>query len=63
MKSKLTPIQAIRAKCLDCACNSYSEVKLCNIPSCPLYPYRLGKRPKNNSTSTGDAHVSISGAC
>lgn len=43
---KLKPIQAIRAKCLDCCCGNYQEVRLCTIGKCPLYPYRFGKRPK-----------------
>jgi hypothetical protein len=41
-----TPMKAIRAKCLDCSGDSYSEVKLCPSTECPLYPYRFGKRPK-----------------
>lgn len=40
-----TPLKAIRAKCLDCCCGSTEEVKLCTIPTCPLYKYRLGKNP------------------
>lgn len=42
----LTPIRAIRANCVECSGGSKNEVKLCAIPSCPLYPYRLGKHPK-----------------
>lgn len=42
----LTPIKAIRAKCLDCSCGQIAEVRNCLIPTCPLYPYRMGKRPK-----------------
>lgn len=45
MSEHLTPIKAIRAKCLDCCCGSANEVKLCPSPSCPLYPFRLGKNP------------------
>ena len=41
----LTPRKAIRAKCLDCCCGSASEVRLCTIRKCPLYPHRFGKRP------------------
>lgn len=44
---KLTPIKAIRLKCLDCCCGQHKEVKLCTCYSCPLYPYRLGHRPKS----------------
>jgi len=44
-EKRLTPIKAIRAKCLECSCNNVNEVKLCVIPDCPLYPYRLGHNP------------------
>ena len=42
---KLTPIKAIRKKCLDCSNDQYSEVKHCPIVDCTLWPYRMGKRP------------------
>ena len=41
----LTPLKAIRAKCMDCCCGQAKEIKLCNLKNCPLYPYRMGKRP------------------
>lgn len=41
-----TPMRAIRRKCLDCCCGNAAEVRACCIPSCPLFPYRLGHRPK-----------------
>lgn len=44
----LTPMKAARAKCLDCCCGSSKEVRLCPVTECPLYPYRFGKRPKND---------------
>jgi len=45
-KSRIrTPIKAIRANCLECMCGSYKEVRECHIEDCPLWPYRLGKRP------------------
>lgn len=44
----LTPIKAIRAKCLDCCGGSAKEVRGCSAPHCPLFPYRLGHRPKSN---------------
>jgi len=44
-KKRLTPLQAIRAKCLDCTCWQPKEVRLCPCEDCPLYPYRLGKNP------------------
>ena len=42
---KLTPLKAIRRKCLDCSVGSRAEVRECVIPGCPLYLYRLGKNP------------------
>ncbi|MDR2755334.1 MAG: hypothetical protein LBC20_06470 [Planctomycetaceae bacterium] len=52
MKSKpkpsvkvLTPLKAIRTKCLDCCCGQKREVQLCPCTDCSLYPYRLGRNP------------------
>lgn len=50
----LTPIKAIRAKCLDCTCGQVREVRECTLKTCSLHPYRLGKRPKKESISTGN---------
>lgn len=50
----MTPIKSIRAKCLDCCCGSFQEVKECAVKNCPLYPYRLGKRPKAVNSTTED---------
>ncbi len=43
--NKVTPVKAIRFKCLDCSGGQPSEVRSCNISECPLFPYRLGKNP------------------
>lgn len=43
--SKTNPVKAIRLKCLDCSGGSSIEVEKCNIPTCALYPFRLGKNP------------------
>lgn len=50
--AKLTPLKAVRNKCIDCSGGSYKEVAQCPIVDCPLYPYRFGKRPKNNSNES-----------
>ena len=42
-------MKAIRAKCLDCSCGSYVEVKNCPIITCPLYPYKSGHKPKEGT--------------
>ena len=41
----LTPLSAIRAKCIDCSTGSMKEVRECVMLDCPLYHYRLGKSP------------------
>jgi hypothetical protein len=40
-----TPIESIRQKCMDCCCHQAKEVRLCEAKACPLWPYRMGKRP------------------
>lgn len=59
----LTPVKAIRTKCLDCCCGHPSEVRICTAVKCPLYPYRMGKRPKAGGdtpedTISADTHES-----
>jgi hypothetical protein len=44
-----TPMKAIRAKCLDCSCYQPKEVRLCTVMNCPLWPFRMGKRPKKEA--------------
>lgn len=39
----LTPIKAIRQKCLECSAWSQAEVRLCPAKDCALYPFRMGK--------------------
>ena len=48
---ELTPVKAIRAKCLDCCCGSSNEVELCPCDGvhgalCPLWKYRSGHNPR-----------------
>jgi len=46
----LTPLAAIRRKCMGCGGGSFKAVRFCtldgvNSTRCALWPYRLGKRP------------------
>jgi len=43
--ASMTPLKAIRAKCMDCMCEQPKEIKLCPITDCSLYPFRFGKNP------------------
>ena len=44
-EKRISPLKAIRLKCLDCCCGSSNEVKLCPAEICPLYPFREGHNP------------------
>ena len=41
----MSPLKAIRRKCLDCSCYQPSEVRLCEAIGCPLWPFRAGRHP------------------
>ena len=41
----ITPLKAIRAKCLDCTNKQPSEVRRCLVDNCPLFNYRFGHNP------------------
>ena len=41
----MSPLRAIRAKCLDCSCYQLAEVRLCEAINCPLWPFRAGRHP------------------
>lgn len=39
------PLEAVRAKCLDCCGGQAAEVRLCEAVSCALWPFRAGRHP------------------
>ncbi|RJQ26664.1 MAG: hypothetical protein C4589_09485 [Peptococcaceae bacterium] len=41
----ITPIKAIRKKCLDCSCGQAAQVRGCQVKDCPLFAFRLGRNP------------------
>ena len=49
----LTPMKAIRLKCLDCCCGNVVEVRECACNHCSLYPYRFGRRPEEQKSLSG----------
>ena len=51
----MTPLKAIRLKCLDCCFDQINEVRLCPITDCALYPYRMGHNPKLKGKRPGAA--------
>ena len=50
----MTPMKAIRLKCLDCCCESSAEVKICPSQDCPLWAYRSGHNPARAGVSRKD---------
>ena len=55
----LTPLKAIRAKCLDCCCGNPNEVRLCPVRDCTLYPFRDGHNP--NRKGLGNRNPNMDG--
>lgn len=51
----MTPLKAIRAKCLDCCCGQAKGVRLCTCQNCSLFPFRMGKNP--NITLTDEQRL------
>ena len=45
IETSRNPVKAIRAKCLDCTGNQYSEVTACTVKSCAIHPFRFGRNP------------------
>lgn len=52
----LTPIKAIRSHCLDCMCGQATEVRLCPITDCSLWPYRMGHNPSRKGKGGNPAN-------
>ena len=41
----MSPLKALRLRCIDCSAGSSLEVRLCTAASCPSWPFRLGRNP------------------
>jgi hypothetical protein len=42
---KISPIKAIRLRCLDCCVGQPGEVRKCPAVECPSWPFRMGVNP------------------
>ena len=47
-------LKAIPARCLDCCCDSASEVRKCVAVECPSWPFRMGKDPFRQTRTLSD---------
>lgn len=41
----MSPLDALRLRCIDCCAGSKHEVRLCVSTNCPSWPFRLGTSP------------------
>jgi hypothetical protein len=53
----ITPTRAIRIHCIDCSGGSMADARNCEIETCPLWPYRMGKNPRSLQTNEPAGHV------
>lgn len=51
----LTPMRAIRIKCIDCSGGLLKEVATCRVVECPLYPFRSGHKPISQRSAPKNA--------
>ena len=42
---RMSPLRALRLRCIDCSGNSAPEVRLCTAVTCPAWPFRMGSNP------------------
>lgn len=45
--------QAIKSFCLQCSGYAQHDVKKCTVIKCSLFPYRMGKNPKDSQLVKG----------
>ena len=53
--TKKTLLKTIRQKCLSCTCDQPTEVKLCSIEQCPLWPFRFASDPYKTPRQVSEA--------
>ena len=41
----MSPLEAVRARCIDCCAGQAKEVGLCPAVDCPAWPFRMGTDP------------------
>jgi hypothetical protein len=41
----ISPLKALRLRCIDCCADQPSEVRLCTAVACPSWPFRMGANP------------------
>ena len=44
-QQRMSPMKALRLRCLDCCAGSATRVRLCASATCPSWPFRMGRSP------------------
>ena len=52
VEKSLTPLKAIREKCIECSGGNRAEVANCEQSDCSLYFYRKGTNPRRRRVGT-----------
>ena len=47
----VSPLAAIKRKCLDCSGGNVYEAQNCQCTGCAIYPFRFGRNPYGNELS------------
>lgn len=47
----MSPLKALRARCIDCCAAQPGEVRLCTAVACPSWPFRMGSNPWRKEAS------------
>ncbi len=42
---RMSPLRALRLRCIDCSGDSAAEVRLCTAVTCPAWSFRMGANP------------------
>ena len=58
---QVSPLKAIRLKCLECSAGHVTVVKNCISEECSLFSYRFGTNPKRKGISGGIGNLPGSG--
>ena len=53
---RVSPLRAIRARCLDCCGFQEGEVRRCPSKDCPLWKFRFGKNTTGQKKQPAPAH-------
>lgn len=59
MEKQVTPLKAIRLKCLECSAGSRKEVRDCGVVECPLLAFRFGRNPQREKISWSKLEKSL----